>query len=440
MTRTRVTWVATLYIMAIVVQALGGTSVAAPAAQEDKVKIVYWSMFSQGEPLMLVLDQATQDFMAENPDIEVEINWAGRAVLTQLQSAIAAGTQVDIVDQGDAAVFNALVANDLALPLDTYLAEPAYDSDQAWQDTFLPGSFDMLTGEDGHIYMVPRDDYISGLFYDTRLLNELELEPQTVGMTWDQFLSMLDTIQQQKPDVSPLGADANVAGYNNWWFTYLAIRLAGQDAFRAAAYDKTGELWSQPEFLQAAQMVRELQDRNYFQEGFEGSVWPAAQALWVQGRVAMLLIGAGLPKEMSQQMPEGFQADMFAFPTVEGGKGNDLVEHWANVYAVLKSSEHPDEAVRYLKYILSKKVGTQIAEAGTPIPLVDIPPPPALAGQYEILAESTQMPQRAGLVWEIPNYIEQVYNICNDSFFQRQIGPEEFISCLQTTGQEFWAQ
>jgi ABC-type glycerol-3-phosphate transport system substrate-binding protein len=44
---------------------------AAPAG--EKVKIVHWSMFSEGEPLQQLLDQATKDFMAENPDIEVEV-------------------------------------------------------------------------------------------------------------------------------------------------------------------------------------------------------------------------------------------------------------------------------------------------------------------------------------------------------------------------------
>ena len=47
-----------------------------PAAPAEKVKIVYWSMFSEGEPLMLLLDKATKDFMVEFPNIEVEVKWA----------------------------------------------------------------------------------------------------------------------------------------------------------------------------------------------------------------------------------------------------------------------------------------------------------------------------------------------------------------------------
>ena len=116
----------------------------APAAEPaEKVKIVYWSMFSEGEPLQILLDQATKDFMVEFPNIEVEVKWAGRQVLTQLQSAIAAGTQVDIVDHSDDRVLNAIVKSGLALPMDKYLGEKAYDSEKTWGETFAPGVLDL---------------------------------------------------------------------------------------------------------------------------------------------------------------------------------------------------------------------------------------------------------------------------------------------------------
>jgi len=403
-----------------------------------KATIVYWSMFSEGEPLMKVLDQATKDFNKDNPDIEVQVKWAGREVLTQLQSAIAAKTQVDIVDHSDDRVFAAIVKNNLALPLDKYLAEKAYDSDKSWKDTFLPGAFDQLKGADGQVYMIPRDDYISAFFYNVKMLDEIGIKPNATDMSWTDFVGMLDKIKTEKVGVAPLGADGNIAFYNNWWFTYLAVRLAGKDAFRNAAYDKTGESWGQPEFLQAAKMVRELQDKGFFQKAFEGSVWPAAQVDWVNSKIAMMFMGAWLPKEMSEQTPEGFQIGMFSFPKVDGGKGNDWVEHWANVYGVLNTCKNPDAAAKYLKYITSLKIGTQIAESGTPVPLVGAPVPPALENQYAVLKTYQQMPARAGLNIEIPDYMEKVFNPADDKFFQKQIGPEELINTLKAESKKYW--
>jgi len=404
---------------------------------EEKVKIVYWSMFSEGEPLQTLLDQATKDFMVENPNIEVEVKWAGRQVLTDLQSAIAAGTQVDIVDHSDDRVLNAIVKNGLALPMDKYLAEKAYDSDKPWGETYAPGALE-LGMYDGKHYLIPRDDYISAFFTNKTMLDAAGITPKVSGMTWTEFTSLLEKLKAANPDVAPLGADGNVSFYNNWYFTYLAIRLAGVDGFREAAYDKTGEKWGDPEFLKAAQMVRDLQDNGYFQKNFEGSVWPAAQVQWVNGTVAMMFMGAWLPKEMSEQTPEDFKIDLFAFPDVEGGKGNQVVEHWSNAYGVLASTKNPDAVATYLKYIMSKKVGGKISELGTPVPLVGVPVPPALTNQYEILKIAQAMPARAGLNTEIPEYMDNVFNKCDDQFFQMQVGPEEFISCLKTDSKAYW--
>jgi len=414
-----------------------GSVTSAPPA--EKVKIVYWSMFSEGEPLQQVLDQATKDFMAENPNIEVDIKWDGRTVLTDLQPALAAGTQIDIVDHSDDRVWNALVVNGLALPLNKYLDEPDYSGKTAWKDTFNPGVLDIGKDKDGQIYQIPREDYISAFFYNKGMLDSMGIHPAITGITWTEFTSMLDTIRSKNPSVSPLGADGNLSFYNDWWFSYLAIRVAGKDAFVNAALDKTGEAWGDPAFLKAAQMLAELQTKNYFQKGFEGSLFPAVQVDWVNGKVAMMFMGAWLPTEMSQQTPSGFTDGMFAFPTVDGGLGNQYVEHWANVYSVLKATQNPEAVATYLKYMTSMKVAPKIVALGSPVPLVDAPVPPTLTDLPKILAASTAMPARAGLYTTNAEYMTVVFGKCDDPFFQKQIGPEKFISCLKTEGKAYWA-
>src|SRR6266511_2612585 len=98
----RVTFIGLLSSVLFVAVQCGGPVTQAPPGQPTaaggqaqpagKVKLVHWSMFSDGEPLQKILATATDDFMKENPDIQVEVKWAGRQVLTQLQSALAAGT------------------------------------------------------------------------------------------------------------------------------------------------------------------------------------------------------------------------------------------------------------------------------------------------------------------------------------------------------------
>lgn len=407
------------------------------AQAQDTQRVVYYSMFSQGEPLQQVLQAAIDEFNADNPGIVVEPVWAGRENLTQLQSVLAAGEQVDIVDHSDDRVYNAVVVPELALPLDSYLDSPAYGSETPWRDTFVPGALDIgVSPIDGMTYLIPRDDYISAFFYNTAITEGLGIEPAVTGMTYDDFLALLQAIQDS--GVTPLGADGTISFYNNWYTSYFQIRYAGVEAFREAAYDRTGEAWRAPEFLEAATRIRELQDAGYFQEGFEGSVWPAAQVQWVNGNPAMLFMGAWLPAEMAPQMPPGFTTDMFAFPNIDGGLGNDVVEHWANTFAVLNTSPNPDAAVQFIKYVMSPPVVEEMVAISVPIPIVDAPIPTGLENQYVILGASTAIPARAGLNTEIPEYMNNVYNVCSDQFFQLQLDPQGYIDCLATSSATYW--
>lgn len=413
-------------------------SVSVVAHGQATSKVVYYSMFSEGEPLQQVIAAATEKFMELHPEIEVEPIWAGRDNLTQLQSVLAAGEQVDIVDHSDDRVYNAVVVTELALPLDDYLNSPAYDSETLWKDTFVPGAIDIgKSAIDGMTYLIPRDDYISAFFYNTAILDGLGVEPAVTGMTYDDFTALLQQIKDS--GVTPLAADGTVSFYNNWYTSYFQTRIAGVEAFRNAAYDTTGEAWRAPEFKQAADLLRALQDAGNFQMGFEGSVWPAAQVQWVNGDPGMIFMGAWLPAEMSQQMPPGFATNMFAFPNIDGGLGNDVVEHWANTYAILKDSPNPDAAVMYLKYMSSLPVGEEIVKIGTPVPLVGAPVPVGLENQYVILGASTPIPARAGLNTEIPEYMNNVYNVCSDQFFQMQIDAAAYIECLATSSANYWS-
>lgn len=451
----RRTRAATMLIgLALVAQACGGSgstpapSVAAPSGASvvpssqptqpaEPVTVVYWSMFSDGEPLQIELAKAIVDFQAENPNIKVEVNWVGRDVLSGVQGAIASGTQVDIVDQSNGILNNALIKTDLALALDPYLDGPGYDGSGAWRDVFNEGTFAQAKGADGKTYMVPRDDYTRAFFTNAAVLAKAGVTPKTYGMTWDEFTSMLATLKAA--GVNPIGVDGTETGYNNWWFANLAVRVAGPDAFLAAAKDKTGASWSAPEFLKAAQMLRDLRDKGYFNKGYEGSIWPAAQVGWVNGNNALMLMGAWLPNEMSPQAPAGFESGMFAFPNVPGGKGNDLVERWSNAYVVLKSTKNPDQAVRLVQYLMSPKVGAEIAKVGTPVPIKGVTPPPALVGQYEILAHMDTVDSGFGLGTEVPEWQANVYGACDDPFFQGKSSPEAFITCLKDESAKYWS-
>ena len=73
-----------------------------------------------------------------------------------------------------------------------------------------------------------------------------------------------------------------------------------------------------------------------------------------------------------------------------------------------------------MKYITSPKVVQAIVKLGVPMPLVGAPTPVGLENQYKIIGMSKTIPARAGLNTEHPEYMDKVFNVCSDKFFQLQ--------------------
>ena len=61
-------------------------------------KVVYWSMYNEGEPEAMAIQKAADMFMKDYPDCEVEIQWIGRSNQDITGPALEGGEQLDILD------------------------------------------------------------------------------------------------------------------------------------------------------------------------------------------------------------------------------------------------------------------------------------------------------------------------------------------------------
>src|SRR5699024_5772965 len=128
------------------------------------------------------------------------------------------------------------------------------------------------------------------------LFEEKGIEPPT---TWDEFIEVGETFKEE--GMAPLAQDGNIDFYNDYYFYWFVERMLGNGALLEAAQDESGESWStQPEFLEAAEKVQELADSDFFEEGYEGSQYPAAQTAWAKGDSAMILNGSWISSETNE--------------------------------------------------------------------------------------------------------------------------------------------
>ncbi len=171
-----------LLTLVLIVAMLVPVSTGLTSAQE-KVKLVYWSMWNETEPQAKVIQSWIADFEAANPNIDIEATWNGRQNQTLVRTALSAGQQIDLVDQDADPLAGGLVQEGMAYPLNEFLEEKALDEDVPIRDVFTPGTLDLFA-VDGQIYLWPYIYNTSQFWYNKNAFAEAGAEPPK---TWEEL-------------------------------------------------------------------------------------------------------------------------------------------------------------------------------------------------------------------------------------------------------------
>jgi raffinose/stachyose/melibiose transport system substrate-binding protein len=443
-------FLAAFVILSLVLAGCGGATTAAPVATQppaaqptteapateapaaEPVTITVWSMYNEGETIQQWEAAAIDAYEAAHPNVTIDVTWAGRDVVSvSLRNAMLSNSALpDIIDQSNPNLIKGPISEGYGLPLDDYLTTPAYDSSTPWGETFLPSVMGFLKYQD-QSYMIPRMVYSSGFFYNKKIFTDNNI---TIPTTWDEFIAVCD--QLKAAGITPVLTD-NDSEYMIWPFTMTALRAAGPTGLYDAVADTTAAKWDNPGLLQAAQMIEQL--KAYYQDGYAGSVWPAAQLEFVQGRGAMMFMGAWLPSEMLSDTPADFEMDVFQFPNV-GGPGDNVNEAWTNSWMVLNTAEHPDEAVDFLKFLTSADEMQGVLDAGAPVPLVGFPMPKNLEGMAALLGVSQLVPRESGLLQDYSSlYFDTIGPNAYADLWQDGETPEQFIEAAKQAQLQYYA-
>ena len=409
----------------------GPSTVEDPTATET-ITIQWLDFMSEGEPWQRWQMEVYDEFKKVHPKVKIEFIWAGRDNLTKLQPMIAAGQVPTVISGGPELPYH--LGSEL-WSFDAALETKAWDSDEKWKDTFLD---QLWAGETfgGGIVGIPHAPYIRGLFYNKNQFIQLGVNPPK---TWDELLATCATIEAEGVDC--LGLDNLEPDYNSWWWYWLVQRLIGtEEAFRVLS--TAGEPFADSGWLQATQMVEELIDKSYFQDGFSGSGWPAAQMLQMRGDLAMIFTGAWLPGEMLDSTPENFEYDLIRFPAVEGGKGEQTaVPVWANAWFIHKDGPHKEYVVDYFKIATSRKFQQLLVEKyKQPSPLKGMSAPAGLTSLPKILGESKETTlQYLGLLYKHPELFIQVYRPLIDQLFGGYLNASDFLEAMDKARDNYYA-
>lgn len=407
-------------------------SVETTAAQQKEVTLEMWSFFSPGTEQAKVYEGLVAQFTKENPNIKVDLQFVGQDIVTKLRPRFQQKDTPDLVLTN--AQFTLIFAKDgLLKDLTADLDGKDYTASETWRDTFIKGTLD-TTILDGKNYGIPEQLVITSWFYNKALFEKYSLQPPK---TWEEFINVCDTLK--KNGIDSIAQDGNVDLYLSWFFSNIAIRTVGFDKWMDTLNRKDGTSWNDPDFIAAATKLQQI--LPYFQKGFKGVQYPAANATFVQGKAAMMYIGSWIPQEVQSIMPADFKLGMFEFPTMDGKETRKLVEAKTNGWVIPQDAKKKEEAVKLLKYMSTKATAEQVVKLSMHSTIKGVNPPEVLKDVQSIIeAADVVTPQYSYLnSAEYMDWGTAVLLPLNTKFMFGDIAtPEEFMKQVEEKTVEYF--
>lgn len=224
------------------------------------------------------------------------------------------------------------------------------DMDLSLFDQGLVERVNAYDNQEGHIYELPYNRYLSALFYNKKAFDALNIRYPHDGMTWK--------------DVAELNkqfAGSSFVGFTPYTSELSILNMMDEYDlhFLDATTDQSTVL--SPKWVELATLIHDLiaPPANQGTEAVNPST--ATSMFTYSGNVAMALgDGANL---LAEGAKGGQDLDLVSFPTVEQGSKIGPFETPSTLY-VSSTSEHAKDAFQIIAYLLSEEKQLADAKAG----------------------------------------------------------------------------
>ncbi|HET9660996.1 MAG TPA: extracellular solute-binding protein [Thermomicrobiales bacterium] len=335
-----------------------GASAQTEVQAQDKVKITWWHI-STIESEKAAFQKLADDYVAANPNVEIEITvLENEAFKQKIATAMQSGEPPDIFQSWGGGVLFEYADAGLVKDISSDLAV------DGWGESFLPAALGLFT-RDGATYGAPWRIGMVCFWYNKDLFTQAGIEaPPT---TWDELLTTAQTLKDA--GITPITVGEGDKWPGHFYWVYLAIRTGGKAAFDAA-YTGTGS-FTDPPFVEAGTLLKELVDAEPFQDGFLGATYNEAAAVIANGEAAMELMGQWAPNTQKDESESGEglgdKLGIFTFPAVADGAGapSDVLGG-GDGYGIGKNAS--PEAIDFVRYLTSVENQTALCAAGIAVP------------------------------------------------------------------------
>ena len=290
----------------------------------------------------LVEQTIIDEYMKENPNVKIEVEALDEEAYKTKFKAYSMDGLPDVVSIWGQPAF-------LDEVLEAGVLAELNEADYA-DYGFISGSLEGFK-KDGKLYGLPRNTDVAVFYYNQKMFDDNGWEVPT---TYDELLDLGKKIQDA--GMTPVAMD----GGDGWpmavYLSDLLYKVAGSDYSSIVSNAVSTGDFTDPSLVKATELLKETADSGLFQKGYDSQDYATAQNLFINGQSAMYYMGSW---DASMALNEDIQQDirdnirMFTMPVVSGGKGTatDIAAWNGGGYGVSATSEHKDEAIKFLNYM-----------------------------------------------------------------------------------------
>lgn len=425
-----------LLVLALVLVMVLGTGAVASARQEKVINFWHIQVTGTGPEL---LQQAVDRFMADNPDVKVEVEaLQNDPYKIKIKAAMGAGDPPCIFPTWGGGPLYEYVQAEQILDLTPYMTADNYS------DRFVPASLSNVTF-DGSIWGVPVENTaIAVIWYNKTMFEENGL---AVPATWSELLNVVTTLKDK--GIAPFSLANKTKWTSSMYFMYLVDRIAGPEVFAKAANRLEGGTFEDPAFVKAGQMIQELVDMGAFNEGFNGLDYDTGQSrmLLYANQAAMTLMGGWELSNIKAENPEFYENNLglFPFPAVDDGVGDPTSVVGTvgdNYYSISSACEYPDEAFELITYLIDDESVEARVAAGRIPPVKGVS---EMIVEEPLMQELVQLVENAGSVqlWYdqyLPPELGEVHKDTMQALFGKELTPEEAAKAHEEAAAEYFGK
>ncbi len=317
----------------------GGSKESSDSDSKDPITLTLWDIMVNAEEERAI-KPAIEQWNAENPDVQiVRDSLDDESYKIKLKTAIAANEAPDLFFTWGAGFSQPFVDAGKILRLDGVVSQDLVDR-------AIEGTLGYVTYDD-KLYGLPYSQWVGVLYCNQEMFDKYSVK---IPETFNELKKAVEIFKKNGIDAIAVGASERWTAM--FYHNVLALRTAGAELCNDALAGKAP--YDGPEFLKAADKLKELVDLDAFNNGYMGMNYDEILALFTNGQIPMLFQGDWVAGDCELE-DSAVKGKIIAthFPYIEGSTASprDFLGGALDSFMISANTKHKKEAVRALEFL-----------------------------------------------------------------------------------------